>query len=101
MIRFYAQSDLSLILSIAYLILCHPRCRPLLDSPDLLAFARSMEQPAAASARSAGFVRPPTDENRRPREPDIRMEEKWDQGGIDRMQSFSAPAVEPGKAPAQ
>ena len=58
-------------------------------------------RPSHGSSRATD-VRPPTDENRRPREPDIRMEEtKWDQGEIDRMQSFSAPAVEPGKAPAQ
>ena len=44
----------------------------------------------------------PTDENRAPRgDPGTVVEEKWDQGEVDRMQSFGVPAVEPGWAPAQ
>ena len=64
----------------------------------------ALPPPANSRARAMpvdSFPRP-TDENRAPRgDPDTVMEEKWDQGEVDRMQSFGVPAVEPGLAPAQ
>ena len=70
-------------------------------SPPQTAGARSpamQRQPVAVAMQrqSGGW---PTDENHDPAA--TGMQEKWDQGEVDRMQSFGAPAVELGKAPAQ